>query len=130
MPEMISGDADGNINGIFYNEGYYSFGATCSDSAGNSLDYFFVFNIQPLSSRYTTALAHVPNRNVIRYDFSQIDALQRAAEINRAKAQKAAHEASEQLGRAQGDVATTASNLKMAQTQAGVVEKLVKLALA
>jgi hypothetical protein len=51
LPEMLSGDVNGNLDGIFYDEGYYSFGATCSDSSGNSLDYFFTLNIQPLAAR-------------------------------------------------------------------------------
>jgi hypothetical protein len=74
---MLSGDADGNLNGVFYDEGYYSFGATCSDQTGNSLDYFFTFNIQPLSSlsKNYRALANVPNRNVFKYNIAQIDAL-------------------------------------------------------
>lgn len=87
---MLSGDSDGSINGVFYDEGYYSFGATCSDSAGNSLDYFFLFNIQPLSSKYSAVLAQVPNRNVFKYDYQQLNALQDAAEANRLKAQQAA----------------------------------------
>jgi hypothetical protein len=66
---------------------------------------------------------------VFRYSYAQIDALEAAAESNLNKARQVANEASDQLGRIKGTVATTQSNLNMAQTQAAVVEKLAQIAL-
>ncbi len=92
---------------MFYNEGYYSFGATCSDKSGNSLDYFFTINIQPLPTSIRSVIVEVPNRNVFRYKFEQVIALQQAASDNLLKAQRVAKEASDQLGRIKGFVATS-----------------------
>ena len=72
LPEMLQGDTRGNLRGVFYDEGYYSFGATCSDETGNSLDYFFTVNVQPLPISTRTVLVEVPNRNVFKYKFDQI----------------------------------------------------------
>jgi hypothetical protein len=104
---MLAGDTEGNLQGVFYDEGYYSFGATCSDESGNSLDYFFTINVQPLPVSTRTVIVEVPNRNVFKYKYDQLEALQQAVYANLLKAQKVAKEASEQLGKVKGFVATS-----------------------
>jgi hypothetical protein len=37
------------ITGYFSLEGYYSFGVTCADSVGASVDSYFTLNIQPVT---------------------------------------------------------------------------------
>ena len=78
LPEQLEANSQGILSGVFYAEGYYSFGATCSDDKGNSYDSFFTFNIQPINYLSSTRRVYleVPNRNVIRYNYSQIEALQ------------------------------------------------------
>lgn len=49
IPDGIETDIRGNISGIIFDEGYYTFGAICSDQNGYSLNYFFTINIQPIS---------------------------------------------------------------------------------
>jgi hypothetical protein len=86
---MLTGDNSGKLVGSFYSEGYYSFGATCSNKEGNSIDYFFTFNIQPINNRGKYRIIYeVPNRNVFKYDLSQIEAMRNEARLNVEKAQK------------------------------------------
>lgn len=44
--ELVGGN--GTISGMFELEGYYSFGVSCADSAGNSTEAYFTLNVQPL----------------------------------------------------------------------------------
>lgn len=74
LPEQLEGDVNGNIVGIIYDEGYYSYGVTYSDIDGNSWDFFFTLNIQPLyySSYGRRTCVEVPNRNVFKYSLEQL----------------------------------------------------------
>lgn len=78
LPEQLEGNDDGSLSGIFYAEGYYTFGASCSNQTGDTQDYFITFNIQPSVQllRNSRGLILVPNRNVFRYDIAYINALQ------------------------------------------------------
>jgi hypothetical protein len=59
----------------------------------------------------------VPNRNVIRYNYSQIEALQNEANYNVDKAAKALSLASAELGKVKASIETTESDLEMAKVQ-------------
>ena len=57
LPPGLLSHTNGQVNGTFLINGYYTFAASVSDSSGNTVDSFTTFNIQPkTASRGTISL--------------------------------------------------------------------------
>ena len=47
LPPGLLAGINGQVNGSFIQEGYYTFAVSASDNAGNTADSFMTINVQP-----------------------------------------------------------------------------------
>jgi hypothetical protein len=50
LPPGLLANMQGNVNGTFIQEGYYTFAVSASDSGGNIVDTYVTINVQPENS--------------------------------------------------------------------------------
>jgi hypothetical protein len=137
LPTELKGSVNGTVSGIFEMEGYYSFGVSCADSAGNSTDAFFTLNIQPITFFTSYApqamrpVVDVPVRDTLTPNvWLQAEQLQSLALDYLRKAAQNANQARINLTNAQQTLSKTNTSLILAKLYLQSTENQFNLALA